>query len=102
MPIETRRVIAMQSRNFRQTILAGVLLLLMIAKPVRGEEVKRANVVPPTPNSDKEALATELSLANSAIFLDSAAVTWTRKHECGSCHTSYPYLLARPLLKDPR
>ena len=26
---------------------------------------------------------------------------WTRRRKCGTCHTNYPYLVARPVLKEP-
>jgi squalene-hopene/tetraprenyl-beta-curcumene cyclase len=54
------------------------------------------------PNSAKEPLAARLSLARSAEFLDAAALSWTQQRKCGSCHTSYPYLMARPMLGDPK
>jgi squalene-hopene/tetraprenyl-beta-curcumene cyclase len=52
-----------------------------------------------TPNSPAEPLASAWSQAKSAAFLDLMAVGWTREKKCGSCHTSYPYLMARPALK---
>jgi squalene-hopene/tetraprenyl-beta-curcumene cyclase len=52
----------------------------------------------PTANSAEEPIAKALSLARSAEFLDNASVTWTRERKCGTCHTNYPYLMARPLI----
>ncbi len=52
----------------------------------------------PTPNRSDEPLAKELSTARAAVFLDQVSVNWTRVHECGTCHTNYPYLAVRPLL----
>jgi squalene-hopene/tetraprenyl-beta-curcumene cyclase len=49
-----------------------------------------------------EPLAPALSLARAGEFLDAATLSWTREKKCGSCHTSYPYLMARPLLGDPK
>ncbi|MCA1686014.1 MAG: squalene--hopene cyclase [Planctomycetia bacterium] len=69
--------------------LAGSLNL-----PVRGDEPS------PTPNSPDEPLAPTLSLAASGSFLDAVALDWTRKRQCGTCHTNYAYLIARPALKD--
>jgi squalene-hopene/tetraprenyl-beta-curcumene cyclase len=45
-------------------------------------------------------LAKQWSLAKSGEFLDQAAVTWTNQRKCGTCHTNYPYLMARPALGD--
>jgi squalene-hopene/tetraprenyl-beta-curcumene cyclase len=51
------------------------------------------------PSAD-EPKASPLSLQRSADRIDRAAVKWTRQHKCGSCHTNYPYLMARPTLKE--
>jgi squalene-hopene/tetraprenyl-beta-curcumene cyclase len=59
-----------------------------------------AAVAKPTPNSADEPLAKEVSFAKTATFLDGVGVGWTRDRKCGTCHTNYPYLLARPLLSD--
>ena len=48
-----------------------------------------------------EPLAPVASLARAAAFLDETALAWTEQKRCGSCHTNYPYLVARPTLKDP-
>jgi squalene-hopene/tetraprenyl-beta-curcumene cyclase len=29
-------------------------------------------------------------------FLDAAAANWTQARQCGTCHTNFPYLIARP------
>jgi squalene-hopene/tetraprenyl-beta-curcumene cyclase len=60
----------------------------------------RAQTRAPAPNSPNEPLAPRLSLARSADFLDQAALSWTEKRKCGTCHTNYAYLMARPALKE--
>jgi squalene-hopene/tetraprenyl-beta-curcumene cyclase len=40
-------------------------------------------------------------MERAAAYLDQVAVNWTRRHRCGTCHTNYPYLVARPVLKEP-
>jgi squalene-hopene/tetraprenyl-beta-curcumene cyclase len=47
-----------------------------------------------------ERMAPALSLKRSAELLDAVAVDWTRQRKCGTCHTNYPYLMARPALKE--
>src|SRR5262249_36781898 len=44
-----------------------------------------------------------LSLARGAAFLDAVALDWTRRRKCGTCHTNYNYLIARPAVEggDP-
>src|SRR5262245_7325349 len=54
----------------------------------------------PTPNNPDEPTAA-LSLARAAEFLDGATLNWLRDRNCASCHTGFPYLLARPALGDP-
>ena len=53
------------------------------------------------PNSPDEPLRPAASMVSAATFLDSVALDWTRQRKCGTCHTNYPYLVARPLLKEP-
>jgi squalene-hopene/tetraprenyl-beta-curcumene cyclase len=47
-----------------------------------------------------EPLAKEFSLEKARDSLDALSVRWIEKHKCGSCHTTYPYLMVRPALKD--
>ena len=54
----------------------------------------------PGATSADEPYATSLSLPRAGEFLDRAARSWVRDHGCASCHTSYPYLMARPMLGD--
>jgi squalene-hopene/tetraprenyl-beta-curcumene cyclase len=56
----------------------------------------------PAPNSPDEPLAPVASMSRAAVFLDQVALSWTRQRKCGTCHTNYPYLAARPLLKQPQ
>jgi squalene-hopene/tetraprenyl-beta-curcumene cyclase len=50
--------------------------------------------------SANEPKAASFSLERSAEQIDRAAVKWTRQHKCGSCHTNYPFLMARPMLRE--
>jgi squalene-hopene/tetraprenyl-beta-curcumene cyclase len=54
----------------------------------------------PAPNRPDEPVARSLSLAKSAEFLDGVTLTWLREKKCASCHTGYPYLLARASAGD--
>ncbi len=58
---------------------------------------------PPKPaaNTPDEPLASTLSLDRSADFLDGTTLAWLRENQCASCHTGYPYLLARASLGGP-
>src|SRR3989440_7458293 len=74
--------------------------LTVSASAVVGGEPK--DVTKPTANSAKEPLAKTLSLEKAGAFLDGAALAWTRKNKCNTCHTTYPYLMARPALGDAK
>jgi len=52
----------------------------------------------PKNGSPDEPLAKTVSFDKAAVFLDNATVSWIRTKKCGTCHTSYPYLMARALL----
>jgi squalene-hopene/tetraprenyl-beta-curcumene cyclase len=56
----------------------------------------------PSANSAAEPLAKTLSLERAAAFLDGAAMAWVREQNCASCHTTYPYLMARRALGDAK
>lgn len=51
------------------------------------------------PSSD-EPLLEKLSLPGAAASLDRIALTWIHERKCGSCHTGWPYLMSRAVLKD--
>jgi squalene-hopene/tetraprenyl-beta-curcumene cyclase len=80
--------------------LLGCLAALFLVSAAIAEEPEA--FPKPTPNSAKEQLAKALSLDRTAVFLDGAALAWTRQKKCGSCHTTYPYLMARPALGDAK
>lgn len=73
----------------------SVFAILCAAGPTTGQEQEYAD---PGPNSADEPVASKPSLARAAGFLDSVAVRWTRKRKCGTCHTNFAYLWARPSL----
>jgi squalene-hopene/tetraprenyl-beta-curcumene cyclase len=75
---------------------AGIGALATSGDEVRAQEVGEATL--PTPNVPDEPMAGALSLERSAEFLDAVALDWTRKRQCGTCHTNYAYLIARPAL----
>lgn len=50
--------------------------------------------------SAAEPLMPQLSLPKAAASLDRTAVTWIHERNCGSCHTGWPYLMSRAVLRD--
>jgi squalene-hopene/tetraprenyl-beta-curcumene cyclase len=49
-----------------------------------------------------EPLAKTFSLAKGVEFLDTVTLKWVRSNQCFSCHTGYPYLLARTSVGDAK
>ncbi len=86
----------------RPVCVATIALAVVVAatRLAGSDDAAPLKIEKPKANSDKEPLAKELSLAKSAEFLDAVSLGWTRERKCGTCHTNYPYLMARPLLKD--
>ena len=67
-----------------------------------GQESKRSDKPAKLrPNSPQEPFRAGASLSEAATFLDSVALDWTRQRKCGTCHTNYPYLVARPVIAEP-
>jgi squalene-hopene/tetraprenyl-beta-curcumene cyclase len=64
------------------------------------EDIPSVERMEPTPNTADEPLAKEFSLARAAAYLDASSLWWTGTKKCGTCHTNYPYLMARPLLTE--
>src|SRR5262249_45178324 len=80
----------------------ALALLMMLAAGVGYAGDREGAPVPPKPkaNDPEEPLAKQLSFEKAAQFLDGVSAAWTRERKCGTCHTNYPYLLVRPVLKD--
>jgi squalene-hopene/tetraprenyl-beta-curcumene cyclase len=77
--------------------MAGkVVLLGCLALSARAE----TELEPPAPTSPDEPVAKALSMPKAATYLDAVALDWTRKRECGTCHTNYAYMIARPALRE--
>jgi squalene-hopene/tetraprenyl-beta-curcumene cyclase len=84
--------------------LSVALALVALSSRVTAGEPTPKDKPPPklTANRPDEPRAEALSLARSAAFLDDVTLTWLRERKCASCHTGFPYLLARPALGDPK
>src|SRR5271165_2998040 len=73
--------------------VTAVALLLGPGSIASAQEVKQD--IKLLVNSPDEPVAKTLSLARTAEFLDHQSRAWTQVRKCGTCHTNYPYLLAR-------
>lgn len=78
--------------------LSSAAGLLLVALSSAGADPPAAK---PGANSPAEPVAPELSLPRAGELLDSLSLTWTRERKCGTCHTNYPYLFARPAVPGP-
>ena len=93
----------MNGRRGRAGVVGAVLVLggLTLAGAWSLEPALAGSKVdPPSRNSPDEPIAASASLARAAEFLDAVALDWTRTRKCGTCHTNYAYLLARPALRE--
>jgi squalene-hopene/tetraprenyl-beta-curcumene cyclase len=76
--------------------------LLAPPKPTTGEVPPAKPPFRPWASRPDEPRAETLSLANSAAFLDTVTLAWIEKQKCASCHTGFPYLMARRSIGDPK
>ncbi len=76
--------------------IAGALVLF--ARQKAAQAVEPAELRAPTPNSPDEPLAKVFTREKAGEFLDAVALDWTRKRDCGACHTNYAYMIGRPAL----
>jgi squalene-hopene/tetraprenyl-beta-curcumene cyclase len=82
---------------------AAVVLLALPPAAVAGEPPSGGKPpARPAVSSPKEPLASALSLPRSAELLDAVTLAWLKERKCVSCHTGFPYLLAREALGDPK
>jgi squalene-hopene/tetraprenyl-beta-curcumene cyclase len=77
-----------------KSFLAVCLTAFLVAPPVAAQAPKL------TPNRADEPKAKQFSYQKAAEFLDATSLHWTQTRKCGTCHTNYPYLMARPLLEE--
>jgi squalene-hopene/tetraprenyl-beta-curcumene cyclase len=56
----------------------------------------------PAPARPDEPAAKAFSLDKGIELLDTVTLSWLHSNQCFSCHTGYPYLLARASVGDPK
>jgi squalene-hopene/tetraprenyl-beta-curcumene cyclase len=78
--------------SVRVALAIGLVAMVWVMCVRRPEQKSIAN----------EPFAPTMSLTRSAEFLDDVTLAWIRRTKCASCHTGYPYLIARPALGDPQ
>jgi len=81
-------------------MIGALLVVAQAVTPPAQDGTSRPNAEKRTKPTQDEPMAPAFSLKAAADHLDKMAVGWTRKHHCGSCHSNYPFLMARPSLKE--
>ncbi len=83
----------MQGNHWRFVLAAAILFLGATA---RGDDGGKDVA----PNSADEPFAKTFSMRKATEFLDHMGTTWTSERQCGSCHSNYAYMIARPLASN--
>jgi len=93
------RLIAPPRRRLASLIFAALipLTLLVASGPAAGQQTRPDPAARPD-----EPVAKTFSLDKGVEFLDTTTLSWVRSNQCFSCHTGYPYLLARTSVGDPK
>jgi squalene-hopene/tetraprenyl-beta-curcumene cyclase len=76
--------------------LRGSFPLLVVLTVGIGRECRAGEIPPASPDEPR---AERPSLERAADYLDAVALDWTRQRQCGTCHTNYAYMIARPALR---
>src|SRR5262245_1186632 len=84
----------------RLAFFFATALGLCLVGPRAAVSEQNATPAKPAPTAPEAALASAPSSAKAAQFLDAANLDWIETKKCGTCHTTYPYLMARPALKE--
>ena len=75
-------------------IVISVAVLLRLGSTASAQEVKQE--IKLLINAPDEPVTKQMSFARTAEFLDHhQSRAWTQIKKCGTCHTNYPYLMAR-------
>jgi squalene-hopene/tetraprenyl-beta-curcumene cyclase len=91
-PLSPCRPIGYDLLNEVSTMKRILIIVFLIAPTplIADEPAKVAD------NKPDEPRIKAYSLDRAVDFLDAAALEWTRKRECFSCHTNFAFLYARP------
>src|SRR5580704_1393699 len=82
----------------------GMAWLLMGAggSPTKADDKPQAKPSKPWISKSDEPKAQSFSLTKGAEQLDEATLAWISQQGCASCHTGFPYLMARRSIGDPK
>ncbi len=86
--------------RFRSLLAVLLAVFSLEVSAEEGERVTLDNVEEPPELSPEEPVRGEFSAPLAARYLDTAALHWQKHRKCGTCHTNFAYLMARPSLKS--
>lgn len=78
--------------NTWTTMVRSILVLACSGLAASAGEIPAASATEPK--------LAKLSLDKAASYLDEVSLDWTQGRQCGTCHTNYAYMIARPALRD--
>ncbi len=79
---------------------AWTFALALLVFSTRAQAFQEKKPAAPAANSAEEPMAERMSLRATARIMDDVSLAWTRQHKCGTCHTNYAYMIARPALPN--
>jgi squalene-hopene/tetraprenyl-beta-curcumene cyclase len=80
---------------FRGNRFLATLCAFLALVPATSAQEAKQDATKLLVNSPDEPVAKQVSFTKTAAFLDHQSRAWTQVRKCGTCHTNYPYLLAR-------
>ncbi|MCH2364396.1 MAG: squalene--hopene cyclase, partial [Planctomycetes bacterium] len=86
--------------RFRSLLAVLLAVFSLEVSAEEGARVTLDNVEEPPELSPEEPVRGEFSAPLAARYLDTAALHWQKHRKCGTCHTNFAYLMARPSLKS--
>ena len=72
--------------------------LMSLQGSAQASEPSLKKYTPPAESKKDELIAKQFSMDKAVDFLDNAALDWTKRRGCFSCHTNCAYLYARPMI----
>jgi squalene-hopene/tetraprenyl-beta-curcumene cyclase len=79
-------------------LIFALLSMMSLQGWAHANEPSLKKYTPPAESKKDELIAKQFSMDKAVDFLDNAALDWTKKRGCFSCHTNLAYLYARPMI----
>src|ERR1043165_3651113 len=79
--------------------IIAIAFVLILNGAAGANEPSLKKYTSPSESKSDEPVAKRFSMDKAVDFLDNAALQWTDKRGCFSCHTNFAYLYARPMVR---